>query len=80
MVPNHTITHVLNYALRQVLLGGVNPEAEKEGKINQKGSDVNSDRLRFDFCWDEALTAEQITQVARSRDGATSRCRLPFAV
>lgn len=63
VVPNHTITHVLNHALRKVLMGGPNEEAEKEGKLNQKGSDVNSERLRFDFNWDEGLSADHVMQV-----------------
>jgi alanyl-tRNA synthetase len=63
VVPNHTMTHVLNFALRSVLMGGPDDEAEKEGKLNQKGSDVNGDRLRFDFNWDESLTSEQISAV-----------------
>ena len=50
----------MNYALRAVLMGGPNAEAEREGKMNQKGSDVNADRLRFDFAWDEALTPDQV--------------------
>ena len=63
VVPNHTLTHVLNYALRKVLLNGGDPDAEREGKLNQKGSDVNADRLRFDCAWDEALTPAQIVEV-----------------
>ena len=31
--------------------------------MDQKGSDCNPDRLRFDFAWDDALTGEQIEQV-----------------
>jgi len=63
VVPNHTMTHVLNFALRSVLMGGPDDEAEREGKLNQKGSDVNGDRLRFDFNWDESLTPSQVEQV-----------------
>jgi len=33
------------------------------GKLDQKGSDCNPDRLRFDFAWDDALTGEQIEKV-----------------
>ena len=50
---NHTGTHLLQAALKKVL-----------GKtVNQAGSLVLPDRLRFDFTWPEALTAGQIGQV-----------------
>ncbi len=47
---NHTGTHVLNYALRQVL----GPDAD------QRGSLVAPDRLRFDFTAAKAMTVEQV--------------------
>jgi alanyl-tRNA synthetase len=71
VVPNHTITHVLNFALRKVLLGkggdddnkaAAEAEVDQEGKVDQKGSDVNAERLRFDFSWDEAITSEQLAE------------------
>jgi alanyl-tRNA synthetase len=47
---NHTGTHLLHKALK-VVLGD---------KVNQQGSLVAPDRLRFDFTFDRALTADEI--------------------
>ena len=49
----HTATHLLDQALRVVL----SPE------VHQCGSNINAERLRFDFNWPEKLTAEQLKQV-----------------
>lgn len=50
---NHTGTHLLQAALKKVL-----------GKtVNQAGSLVLPDRLRFDFTWPEAMTAAQLSEV-----------------
>ena len=52
--PNHTMTHVLNYALRRVLFGQ---------DINQRGSLVTGEKLRFDFTCGKGLTLEEVQDV-----------------
>ena len=49
----HTATHLLNAALKQVL----------GNQISQKGSNINAERLRFDFSYPEKLTEEQKQEV-----------------
>ena len=49
----HTTTHLLHAALRQVL--GTH--------VQQSGSNITSERLRFDFSHSEKLTDDQIRQV-----------------
>ncbi len=50
----HTATHLLQAALQKIL----------NCSVSQKGSDINTERLRFDFSFDRALTDEELTAVA----------------
>ncbi|XP_045625313.2 alanine--tRNA ligase, cytoplasmic [Procambarus clarkii] len=50
LMNNHTGTHILNFALRQVL----------SAEADQKGSLVAPDRLRFDFTSKGAMTVDQV--------------------
>ena len=57
---NHTMTHVLNYALQDVL---VTKAANSDQAVDQKGSLVDEEKLRFDFSWSGPLTTEQLAEV-----------------
>ncbi|MDR0212379.1 MAG: alanine--tRNA ligase [Comamonas sp.] len=50
---NHSVTHIMHKALREVL----------GGHVQQKGSLVNADRTRFDFAHNAPVTAEQIREI-----------------
>lgn len=50
VTPNHSMTHVLNAALKEVL----------EGTVDQRGSLCNDEKLRFDFTCKKAMTTAQL--------------------
>ena len=53
IVSNHSATHLMHASLRNIL-----------GKhVEQKGSLVNEEKLRFDFSHDKALTKKEITEI-----------------
>lgn len=49
----HTTCHLLHQALRQVL----------DSDVEQKGSNITPERLRFDFSFDRKLTEEEIQKI-----------------
>jgi alanyl-tRNA synthetase len=60
---NHTGTHVLNWALREVL----------GDHVQQKGSLVDHEKTRFDFSHPKALTPEEIERVEQLANDVIAR-------
>jgi alanyl-tRNA synthetase len=54
-IRNHSATHLMHKALRQVL----------GGHVQQRGSLVDADKTRFDFAHDAPMTDKQIAEVER---------------
>jgi len=53
IAPNHTTTHMLNFALFKVLGSG----------LDQMGSLVDAEKLRFDFSFNRALKIEELEKI-----------------
>ncbi len=52
----HTATHLMHRALKTVL---------HDENVNQKGSNITAERLRFDFTFGRALTPEEVAEVEK---------------
>ncbi len=50
---NHTATHLLNFVLRKVV----------GGNVDQRGSLVNNEKLRFDFTHNQPVNADEIAKI-----------------
>ncbi len=50
----HTATHLMHKALKKVL---------NDDGVNQKGSNITAERLRFDFTFSRPMTKEEVAQV-----------------
>lgn len=55
IAPNHTLTHVMNWALRHVL----------QTDVDQKGSLVDDQKLRFDFNNTKPVSPAQLAEIER---------------
>jgi alanyl-tRNA synthetase len=70
----HTATHLLQAALRKVL----------GNQVQQNGSNITKERLRFDFTFDRKLTPEEVKKVERlvneiiSKDIKVVRRMMPY--
>jgi len=59
----HTATHLLNDALRKVL----------GESVAQRGSNINAERLRFDFSFERKMTKEELNAVSEIVNEAISK-------
>lgn len=67
--PNHTMTHVLNHALRDVLGDGV----------MQRGSQVTPERLRFDFSHSKPVSPSELEKIEHLVQGVVDSKQQVFS-
>jgi alanyl-tRNA synthetase len=65
IAPNHTMTHALNFALRKVV----------GADVDQKGSQVTDEKLRFDYNASRPMTVEEVRRVDDLVNAIISRAR-----
>ncbi len=58
-IHGHTATHLLHQALRDVL----------DNSVHQSGSNITSERIRFDFSYDKKITDQQLLEVENIVNG-----------
>ena len=63
IAPNHSMTHVLNHALREVL----------GDHVDQKGSFCDDEKLRFDFSHSKAMTPKELEDVEERVNAAIQK-------
>ena len=73
---NHSATHLMHYALRQVLGDHVEQKVRQVlgDHVEQKGSSVDEQRLRFDFSHFAKLSHEEIREVERRVNQMIRQC------
>ncbi len=59
---NHTSTHILNWALREVLCL---PDERANPHVQQKGSLVDPEKTRFDFSHNKPLSDDELTRIEK---------------
>lgn len=66
---NHTGTHILNFALREVL----------GDDVNQKGSLVAPEKLRFDFSHKQGLSLDEVAKVEKISNDEIKKAQVVYS-
>lgn len=75
----HTMTHVLNYALQEMLVTHPHNKSGKVGTVpvDQKGSLVDEFNLRFEFSWNGPLSFKELKAVEDIAQGRSADDAIP---